>query len=175
MDKLKYWLTTNVTTGQPYHTLEHCMREDKIWVMTLILLLAFIVIQYFDIAYVSWKKGKSYEDSPLKKGFIQLTLVFSFCAISGYGFRIIQFAFPAYKLLIFLLIVLNIWTNKLRLTLRNSDFLARLYAMKKREEEHEATLKVISEIINNSNLSKSEILVLSGRIKNALNRHIDKI
>lgn len=169
------WLASNATTGDAYHTLMHCMSGDVRWFTGLIIMVSGTVLQYLDIAYVAWYRGRSFEKSELKDGFIQLTFVFAFCAVCGYGFRIMQTVFPAYKVLVLSLIVLNYYTNKLRYTIRHSDFLSKLYSLEDKTKTRVEIQNIIANVVGASSLSRSESEMIVSRIRVELNKKFDKI
>ena len=141
------WLTHNNTTGEHYHTLFHCMSGDNIWVYLIQITLILVIAQYVAIANQARKKRRGFEKTQLNKTFINFILVFVVCAITGYGFRIIQSWFPAYKLLLVLLVILNVVTYKFRSTLSDTGFFEKFFGMdNKLEKLKKENLRLRNEI-----------------------------
>jgi len=122
------WLTND---GQ-YMTLNECMNNDYGWIGLLIVLLTVVILAYFTVAVTAWKEyKKSGNKSPVSKGFVSLTLVFAFCAITGYAMDILNLIFPAYKLKALFLIPLSVATFQLIFFLKHHGVIQRMFELEK--------------------------------------------
>ncbi|MEL7472315.1 MAG: ATP-binding protein [Planctomycetota bacterium] len=93
----------------------HCMQTaeggvDWPWAIALIIATGGVVAAYLRIAYY-WRKSYLAEKPEHRnKPLSELMQIFLWCAFCGYIFSILMFVWPAYRLLFFALIVLNIWS-----------------------------------------------------------------
>lgn len=104
LNKIYWWLTHNTTTGESYHTLRHCLSEDMVWVIIIVLSCLGIFHNYLRIALSAHKVKKSNPHSKAAQGIYAVIMVFVVCGVTGYLFMIIRVWFPLYKLLAMLLI-----------------------------------------------------------------------
>jgi signal transduction histidine kinase len=81
-----------------YMTSIHCMNHDWFWINILNFLCASIVIGYGVIAYSWHRSERTAKDVASKTELSTLRWIFFWCAICGYGFVIIRFWWPAWRL-----------------------------------------------------------------------------
>ena len=99
----------------------HCIvteegRADWPWITILITLTAGVCIAYSYIYYFWMKTHREQQTRDRNKKMFELANIFFWCAICGYGFSILAYAWPAYRLLAAALFLLNIWSWKFVLT-----------------------------------------------------------
>jgi len=119
----------------------HCVqtadgRPDWPWITALLICTALVVIGYLRI-FVFWLTAyfqESREDR--NRPLFDLAVIFLFCAICGYATAMLFFVWPAYRLLVFLLIVLTAFTW--RFVFRLDRFRISLQAKRLHRELHES-------------------------------------
>ena len=99
----------------------HCIvnaegEADWPWIITLISLTLGVIIAYLRIYYFWMKTHHGQESRDRNKKMFELANIFFWCAICGYAFSVLAFAWPAYRLLAAALLLLNIWSWKFVLT-----------------------------------------------------------
>ncbi len=99
----------------------HCIvnaegKADWPWIITLISLSMGVIIAYLRIYYFWIKTHREQESRDRNKKMFELANIFFWCAICGYGFSVLTFAWPAYRLLAGALLLLNVWSWKFVLT-----------------------------------------------------------
>lgn len=105
------------TAGGHYMPRTHCMvgadgKPDWPWITALIITTATVVIGYLRI-FAFWRKTYLAENvSDRNNKLMSLAYIFLLCAICGYAMSILSFVWPAYRLLVFLLIALNFVTYR---------------------------------------------------------------
>ena len=120
----KWWYTDS--NGNEYMSLMHCALNDY-WVIGLILLGCLcIVYQYGAIARKHFLNASKYPKSKLSEYFVRLTKVFAFCLITGYGYRALSVYVNPYKLLVLLLVILNYYTYRFRVSYKGLDVFHRI-------------------------------------------------
>lgn len=103
---------TNFGTYMPR---THCIvnaegNPDWPWIGLLILLTGGIIAAYCRI-YIFWIRNHRGQDSRDRdKKMFELANIFFWCAVWGYAFSILAFAWPAYRLLAGGLLLLNVWS-----------------------------------------------------------------
>ena len=109
------------TNHGSYMPRTHCIvdeqgRADWPWIAILITLTAGVIAAYACIYYFWIKTHRAQKSQDRNKKMFELANIFFWCAICGYGFSIVSFAWPAYRLLAGALLLLNIWSWKFILT-----------------------------------------------------------
>ena len=99
----------------------HCIvnaegEADWPWIITLITLTLGVIFAYLRIYYFWMKTHHEQESQDRNKKMFELANIFFWCAICGYAFSVLAFAWPAYRLLAAALLLLNIWSWKFVLT-----------------------------------------------------------
>ncbi len=100
------------TGGGAYMPRTHCIvREDGTtdwpWATTLIILSAGVVISYVRI-FVFWMRAYFSEQKRDRNGkLFDLAVIFLMCSFCGYGFSIVMFFWPGYRLLAIFMVALN--------------------------------------------------------------------
>lgn len=99
----------------------HCVvnaegKADWPWIITLVTLTLGIILAYARIYYFWIKTHREQDSRDRNKKMFELANIFLWCAICGYGFSVVAFAWPAYRLLAVALFLLNIWSWKFILT-----------------------------------------------------------
>lgn len=99
----------------------HCIvnaegNADWPWIIALITLTLGIIVAYLRIYYFWMKTHHEQESRDRNKKMFELANIFFWCAICGYAFSVVAFAWPAYRLLAAALLLLNIWSWKFVLT-----------------------------------------------------------
>ncbi len=99
----------------------HCIvdaegKTDWPWIITLITLTLGVIVSYLRIYYFWIKTHREQESRDRNKKMFELANIFFWCAICGYAFSVLAFAWPAYRLLAGALLLLNIWSWKFVLT-----------------------------------------------------------
>lgn len=103
----------------------YCMQTaggtpDWPWIIATIVLCAGVVIGYMRIL-LFWRQCYVAEArSDRNDKLMDLAWIFLWCAVCGYLASVLMFFWPAYRLVVFCLVVLNIWTW--RFCMRLSDF-----------------------------------------------------
>lgn len=121
----KWWYTNE--DGNEYMTLLGCSLND-LWVVGItVVLCALIVINYMKIARESYKQAKNYESSLTKNYLMNMTYVFVFCALSGYGYTILSTIINPYKFRIILLFVLVVWSERLASSVKKNKIISRIF------------------------------------------------
>ncbi|MDX2200185.1 MAG: ATP-binding protein [Phycisphaerae bacterium] len=103
----------------------YCMQSatggpDWPWIIATIVLCAGVVIGYLRILFF-WRRCYCSE-APADRNnkLMDLAWIFLWCAVCGYLTSVLMFFWPAYRLVVFCLVALNLWTW--RFCLRLSDF-----------------------------------------------------
>lgn len=143
------WFYTN-SEGLQYMTLLGCSINDLWVVILLATLCCYVVYQYFDIGIFHYSKFKNYPNSITKSYLLQKINVFAFCAISGYGYRVLSVFVNPYKILIILLIILCFWTYRFRKSMRKTDVIDRIF-------ENEQKIKDLERSVVASTLAAKQI------------------
>jgi signal transduction histidine kinase/ActR/RegA family two-component response regulator len=99
----------------------HCMvdeagRPDWPWIGLLIGLTAGIIAAYGRIYWFWLRTHRSQDPQDRNHKMFELANIFFWCAVCGYAFSIMVFAWPAYRLLVLALVLLNAWSWKFVLT-----------------------------------------------------------
>lgn len=103
------------TGGGYYMPRTHCLltpegKSDWPWIITLLVLSATVIVAYLRI-FIFWMR--SYFDERAEdrnQQLFDLAAIFLLCAICGYAMSMLMFAWPAYRLLAFFLLALNIFS-----------------------------------------------------------------
>jgi len=130
------------TNNGNYMPRVHCLTNeagapDWPWIIALLALSSTVVIGYMRI-FVFWRRAyldEAPEDR--NKKMMQLAYIFLFCAVCGYGFSLIAYFWPAYRLLAVFLAVLNVVTWAFAMSLK--DFRISLSAKRLSRELAEQT------------------------------------
>lgn len=93
-----------------YHTLFHCMDNDLVSMAIVIILCAGVFSGYLVIAYRWYRAAMSAPDSQAKKALNDLKWIFLFCACCGYLWVILEAVWPAWRLYMIFLALLNFYT-----------------------------------------------------------------
>ena len=93
-----------------YHNLIHCMDSDYVTLTIVVLLCFSIFAGYIMIAYRWSMISKALPDGPSKRALNDIKWIFIFCGICGYGWLILEIFWPAWRLYMILLTLLNIFT-----------------------------------------------------------------
>ncbi|GAB5495122.1 MAG: hypothetical protein Phyf2KO_02020 [Phycisphaerales bacterium] len=109
-----YDFLTNFGTYMPR---THCIvnesgQPDWPWIFALIGLTLGVIVAYARIYYFWMKTHHEQESRDRDKKMFELANIFFWCAVCGYAFSIIAFAWPAYRLLAVALLLLNVWSWK---------------------------------------------------------------
>ncbi len=109
---------TNFGTYMPR---THCIvnsegKADWPWIILLITLTAGIITAYGCIYFFWMKTHRAQEERDQNKKMFELANIFFWCAVCGYVFSIMSFAWPAYRLLAGALLLLNLWSWRFVLT-----------------------------------------------------------
>ncbi len=129
--------------GGHYMPRTHCLmnaagQPDWPWIITLIVLTTTVIVGYLRIFHF-WRKAYLAEhQQDRNQKMMTLAYIFLFCAICGYGFSLLMYVWPAYRLLAVFLLVLNVLTWRFAFNL--SDFKVSLSA-KRLERELQQTLQ----------------------------------
>ncbi|MEL6347355.1 MAG: ATP-binding protein [Myxococcota bacterium] len=112
---------------------------DWLWIGVLLTLMIGILASFTRI-YVFWRRAPLVEASEdLQKDLANLFLL---CAICGYGLSAILFFWPGYRLLAFLMAVLNVWSWRLAFRISHREASpSRPHDLAQRLAEHNAALK----------------------------------
>ncbi len=103
------------TGGGYYMPRTHCLltsegKSDWPWIIALLVLNAAVIVAYLRI-FIFWMR--SYFDERAEdrnQQLFDLAAIFLFCAICGYAMSMLMFVWPAYRLLAFFLLALNIFS-----------------------------------------------------------------
>lgn len=157
----------------------HCMLDqagnpDWPWIIVLIGLTAGIIVAYLRIYWFWMRTHRAQDPKDRNHKMFELANIFFWCAVCGYVFSILAFAWPAYRLLVGALLLLNIWSWKFVLT-DLADFKSSLMAkrterqlsealrdrnaMLEREvQERTTALEAVTQRAIDANLAKSRFL-----------------
>ncbi len=102
----------------PYHTLQHCMQNDNLWITATVLLDLLVAAGYVMIAYHWWTNQKRLPPGPAKSALANMRNIFLFCGICGYIFIPIKMVWPAWRLYDFFLAILVFFTWRYALSTR---------------------------------------------------------
>lgn len=115
LHEFSMWATGN---GK-YHTLYHCMGQDKPWVAITVTLCLAVAAGYVLIAIHWWKNEKTLPASPARTALGTMRNIFAFCGLCGYVFIPIKMVWPAWRLYDFFLAVLVYYTWRYALGAKN--------------------------------------------------------
>jgi signal transduction histidine kinase/CheY-like chemotaxis protein len=109
------------TNSGSYLPRTHCMVDqagnpDWPWIIMLVTLTAGVIGAYGRIYWFWIRTHRAQDPQDRNHKMFELANIFFWCAICGYAFSIMIFAWPAYRLLTFALLVLNIWSWRFVLT-----------------------------------------------------------
>lgn len=95
----------------------HCMvdeagRPDWPWIIALIVLTSGIISAYARIYWFWMRTHRAQDPRDRNHKMFELANIFFWCAVCGYVFSILAFAWPAYRLLAAALVLLNAWSWK---------------------------------------------------------------
>lgn len=113
--------------GQEYMTMLGCSANDLPVVISIGVLCGLVVVQYLDVALHNYKISKKYTKSNTKKYLLYFTLVFVFCAIAGYGYRLMSIWYNPYKILAIILLILNLLTFNFRRYMRRTNAITTIF------------------------------------------------
>lgn len=82
----------------PYHTLFHCMMNDRFWIYLTVSLDVAVAGGYALIAWHWYKNQRTLPATPAKKALGYIRNVFIFCAFCGYVFIPVKMFWPAWRL-----------------------------------------------------------------------------
>lgn len=157
----------------------HCMLDqagnpDWPWIILLIGLTAGIIVAYLRIYWFWMRTHRAQDAQDRNHKMFELAKIFFWCTVCGYVFSILAFAWPAYRLLVGALLLLNIWSWKFVLT-DLGDFKSSLMAkqterklsealrdrnarLEREVEERTAALEAVTQRAIDANLAKSRFL-----------------
>lgn len=93
----------------------HCLmtaegRPDWPWIGALVVLTVSVIVGYLRIFFF-WRRAYLREDeADRNRKMMHLAYIFLFCAVCGYGFALLMYVWPAYRLLAVFLVALNVFT-----------------------------------------------------------------
>ncbi|MFI4882831.1 MAG: hypothetical protein ACIAQU_09640, partial [Phycisphaerales bacterium JB064] len=95
----------------------HCMMDesgnpDWPWIILLITLTAGVITAYSRIYWFWMRTHRAQDPRDRNHKMFELASIFFWCAVCGYAFSIMAFAWPAYRLLAGALVLLNLWSWK---------------------------------------------------------------
>jgi hypothetical protein len=125
----KWWYTNN--DGLEYMTVLGCSMNDMPVIVILGVLLVCVMLQYADVSWHNYSISRKYENSNTKRYLLYFTLVFVFCSIAGYGYRLLSNWVNPYKLLILILIILNTVTFYFRKYMKRTRAVENLFEAEK--------------------------------------------
>ena len=102
-----------------YHTLYHCMRQDKFWVVLTVALDLAVGAGYALIAMHWWQNQRNLPPTPAKRALATMRNIFIFCCLCGYIFIPVKMFWPAWRLYDLALAVLVYYTWKYALSAKN--------------------------------------------------------
>ena len=102
------WFTGG--TDYDYRTLIHCMDHDLISITLVILLCIGVFSGYMVIAYRWSKASKEVPESEAKNALQDLKWIFLICGVCGYLWILIDSVWPAWRLYMIALALLNFFT-----------------------------------------------------------------
>lgn len=108
MEKFLDWFTGG--DHYDYHNLFHCIDNDLVTITLIVSLCVGVFTGYLIIAYRWSKAAKEAPESEAKKALNDLKWVFIVCAICGYLWVILETVWPAWRLYMMVLAVLNFFT-----------------------------------------------------------------
>jgi len=131
-----------LTNNGNYLPRTHCMAggagiPDWPWIIALLVATSGVVIAYVRIMFFWIRAYRAEQPQDRNTKLAELAQLFFWCAICGYAMSITLFFWPAYRLLVFILIILNIWSWRFVLC-RLSDFAVSMSALRLRRELHES-------------------------------------
>ena len=146
------------SNGNDYMSMLHCANEDIPVVIGIILACIYICYQYGDIAFKHYINYKKYPSTKLSSYFFGITKVFVFCALAGYGYRIMSVWYNPYKILLLILIGLNYYTFSFRKAFRSLDVFFKLHSLEDRfgavkKQMKEMQEKLVVDLFDNKNIS----------------------
>jgi len=149
---------TNFGTYMPR---THCVvgadgKADWPWISILITLTLGVIVAYGRIYYFWIKTHHEQESRDRNKKMFELANIFFWCAVCGYGFSVLAFAWPAYRLLAIALFLLNIWSWKFILT--DLDEFKQSLCSKAREREFREELQRRNETLAAEVLARTKEL-----------------
>lgn len=98
-----------------YMSRMHCMRRadgspDWPWIIGLIVVTTSVIVSYLRI-FVFWRRAYlEVAERDRNKKLMDLAYIFLWCAVCGYAMSILMFVWPAYRLLLVFLLVLNFFS-----------------------------------------------------------------
>ncbi|MFI4916544.1 MAG: ATP-binding protein [Phycisphaerales bacterium JB060] len=111
-------------------------RPDWPWIIALIGLTAGVVAAYGWIYWFWLRTYRTQDPRDRNHKMFELANIFFWCAVCGYVFSILAFTWPAYRLLVLALVLLNVWSWKFVLT-DLADFKSSLTAKATERRLHE--------------------------------------
>lgn len=148
------------TNGGAYMPRTHCLvneagSPDWFWIGTLIGLTVLVMAGYVRI-FVFWRRAYLDEEpEDRNRKMMQLAYIFLFCAVCGYGFALLMYVWPAYRLLAVFMVALNVFTWKFALNL--NDFRVSLSA-RRLQRELEEELRGRNELLEQQVLERTAAL-----------------
>lgn len=110
METFFQWFTGG--SDYSYHTLSHCLDGDYLTIALAILLCCGVFVGYLVIAWRWSQAAKAAPDSNIKSALTELKWIFIFCGLCGYSWVVLEAVWPAWRLYIFFLFALNVYTWK---------------------------------------------------------------
>lgn len=131
------------TGGGYYMPRTHCLltsegTSDWPWIIALLMLNAAVIVAYLRI-FIFWMR--SYFDERAEdrnQQLFDLAAIFLFCAICGYAMSMLMFVWPAYRLLAFFLLALNIFSWRFCTNLAS---FGKIFASKRLERQLRETVE----------------------------------
>ncbi len=121
-NELSQWFTGGENFH--YHSLIHCMDYDFVNITLVLLMCVGVFTGYMIIAYRWSKASKEVPESEAKQALNDLKWIFLFCGVCGYLWVLLETVWPAWRLYMIFLAILNFvtWRYVIRV-----DSLDRIY------------------------------------------------